>query len=162
MLTREQLNEIFGIFDYSVLPNGQIVIDHGWVNKWITKIEVPLLEKINCNVLIAEKLKKIFKELSESNDVKFLDIQDTKKIGGCWVPRLMYCNDHKRWDSCRGISRHSYGLAIDINPTKNPYGQEAHPNQYQIEKYFTENGFEWGQNWKVKDPMHWELDQINR
>lgn len=53
-------------------------------------------------------------------------------------------------------SSHAFGLALDINPSKNPYGQDLKtdmpPSFIQL---FTSNGWGWGGNWiAVKDAMH--------
>ena len=64
-------------------------------------------------------------------------------------------------------SLHSYGLALDLNPSKNPW----HTHRTDQPKAFrdaakaihTGNGkrvFEWGGDWALSsaDPMHWEID----
>lgn len=81
------------------------------------------------------------------------------------------------------VSKHGLGVAIDINPLYNPYhkilkdGKEIIEPEtgapycnrsksfpYKVEKgdlcyrLFTENGFEWGGDWKtLKDYQHFEL-----
>lgn len=73
--------------------------------------------------------------------------------------------------NCRPIagttkySLHSYGIAIDLNPSKNPYGK---PLRTDLPQSFRErigsiqaNGkrcFEWGGSWTTPDAMHFELD----
>lgn len=53
-------------------------------------------------------------------------------------------------------SAHAFGLAIDINPNTNPYGeklQEDLPPGFPA--LFTTEGWGWGGNWSsIKDPMH--------
>jgi hypothetical protein len=75
--------------------------------------------------------------------------------------------------NCRKIagsnnySLHSYGLALDLNPSKNPYSSTLTtdmPKAFRddIKRIKTGNGkqvFEWGGDWSGrKDAMHWEVD----
>lgn len=72
-----------------------------------------------------------------------------------------------------GLSLHSYGIAVDIDPPSNPYiGKRVAfswsrtrftPAQVEaVRAIRTNNGkrvFMWGGNWvSVKDYMHWEID----
>lgn len=63
----------------------------------------------------------------------------------------------------RGISRHAFGIAVDINSVKNPYQEgpfeEGDPFISDMPEWFVQAwkdaGFCWGGDWKqVKDPMH--------
>jgi len=53
-------------------------------------------------------------------------------------------------------SAHAFGLAVDINPNTNPYGEELQedlPSGFPA--LFTSEGWGWGGNWvNIKDPMH--------
>ena len=53
-------------------------------------------------------------------------------------------------------SAHAFGLAIDINPSTNPYGQTLITNMPSaFVSIFTSAGWGWGGAWKsVKDAMH--------
>jgi len=59
-----------------------------------------------------------------------------------------------------GQSLHSYGIAIDINASKNPYsfsGQLITNLPKEIINIFKDHGFYWGGDWKgFVDPMHFE------
>ncbi len=81
------------------------------------------------------------------------------------------------------VSKHGYGLAIDINPLYNPYYKKTDEGEEIVEpinakeyvdrtkefkhkidekdpayKLFTEHGFEWGGDWKsCKDYQHFEV-----
>lgn len=75
--------------------------------------------------------------------------------------------------NCRTISGssnyslHSYGLCLDLNPSKNPYGPAVitdMPKAFRdaVKAIETTQGvrcFEWGGDWSGnKDTMHWEID----
>lgn len=74
---------------------------------------------------------------------------------GVWVPR------HIRWDDNRGLSNHTWGLAIDINAGKYPMGvkiDETNTDNIQVKLWnniFRPSGFSWGNSYK--DAMHFEI-----
>lgn len=57
-------------------------------------------------------------------------------------------------------SLHAYGLAIDIDPHKNPvqYGSNRHALPPRVGALAAKYGLAWGGNWKsYKDPMHFSV-----
>lgn len=62
------------------------------------------------------------------------------------------------------LSPHSFGVAVDLNPSKGAYwrwsGGVSHPAQKlypsEIVKIFEDNGFVWGGKWREYDLMHFE------
>lgn len=91
------------------------------------------------------------------------------------------CFNYRVVDGTSSLSKHAYGMAIDINPLYNPYvtypkGKRrvspaagavyADRNKdfpYKIDKndlcyqLFTEHGFTWGGSWKtMKDYQHFQ------
>lgn len=73
--------------------------------------------------------------------------------------------------NCRKIantdswSLHAYGLAVDLNPSKNPYGKPLRhdfPPQFIADVLdLTSNGkqaFTWGGGWSTPDSMHWQIN----
>jgi hypothetical protein len=99
--------------------------------------------------------------------------EETKKIGkpycpstnggGGFVPRRMRNDsEYNKPESQRVISNHSWGIAIDIEPSKNPRGSRngdirRHPEFIQTMK---NNGFIWGGDWTGNsvDDMHFEVN----
>src|SRR3990167_7450975 len=57
-----------------------------------------------------------------------------------------------------GQSLHSWGIAIDINPGRNPQGSFSTDIPGEIIEIFKKYGFFWGGDWQGKDndPMHFE------
>lgn len=53
-------------------------------------------------------------------------------------------------------SAHAFGVALDINPSTNPYGKNAKTDMpSSFVQLFTSEGWGWGGNWSsVKDAMH--------
>lgn len=82
---------------------------------------------------------------------------------------LMNKHDYKFRESaggtynCRKIansnswSLHAFGIAVDLNPSVNRYGQHSHDYpQGFIDDVLATGMFKWGQDFD--DPMHWEID----
>ena len=68
--------------------------------------------------------------------------------GGCYAPRRI-----NRFDSGGSISRHAWGIAIDIN-TKTGY-------KPRIVEIFNDWGYAWGGTWTSPDAMHFELRSLS-
>ncbi len=138
-----------------------------------------------CNEQIAQDLLEIFYELYNNGyqieSVKLIDEykgDDTASM----LANNTSCFNYRVVEGSNKLSKHAYGLAIDLNPFYNPYitynkdgsqnispaGSEAYADRdasfpYKIDendlayKLFTEHGFKWGGNWNsVKDYQHFE------
>jgi hypothetical protein len=59
---------------------------------------------------------------------------------------------------CSGLSTHSFGITVDINPDTNPYTTaNTHDIPPAVSDIFKRNGFIWGGDWNgAKDWMHFE------
>jgi hypothetical protein len=102
------------------------------------------ISTIRCHALLAERFGAIFDEIFR------LNLSDRARyFGGCYNFR------NKRNGS--GISTHSWGIAIDINPLTNRTGK-AGDMDAEIVKIFARFGFIWGGTWRGKgrDPMHFQ------
>jgi hypothetical protein len=66
---------------------------------------------------------------------------------GCWNPGII--------PSSGGISRHAWGVAVDVNQPENPRGQlgQQDPRLVQV---LADHGFTNGEAWLVPDPVHFE------
>lgn len=109
-------------------------------------------KKIYCNKDMVEPLTKAFKKLIETGHVKELT-----DWAGCFNIRK------KRGAS--SASLHSWGVAIDLNPSHNQMGFSREslikmgrkPFTDSFVKCFTDAGFDWGGHWKTPDCMHFQL-----
>jgi hypothetical protein len=74
---------------------------------------------------------------------------DPGDYAGCFAPR--------RIPGSGNLSLHAWGLAIDLNASRNPQG--ARPTQsLRLVHIFEEEGFAWGGRWPTApDGMHFEL-----
>jgi len=140
-----------------------------------------------CNDSIALDLVEIFEELYRNN-YQFEEISLIDKYDGDDTLSMEHnntsCFNYRIVDGTDHLSKHAYGLAIDINPFYNPYvvfnkdgsgetyisptGSEAYADRskdfpYKIDendlcyKLFKEHGFTWGGNWNsCKDYQHFQ------
>ena len=112
-----------------------------------TELEIGVIpKKIYCNKDLVKPLEQAFKNLIERNFVKELKTWD-----GCFNLRK------KR--GLASMSLHSWGIAIDINAAWNGLGKTPVLSAGFV-KCFTDAGFYWGGNFKRKDGMHFELNEI--
>ncbi len=69
---------------------------------------------------------------------------------GCFNPRPKRSNGNE-------LSLHSWGVAVDINPDKNPMGRplvKDIPNEWIA--IFESCGWTWGGHFPIADPMHFQ------
>lgn len=149
-LTLHQVKKLFGGFGYKEASGGAIKIDSHWVKHNIVRVELPIIKKVWCNKKIYFDLFRIFYHIQREGMTHKINVADFQRSGGCYVPR------HMCWDKKRGLSRHSWGVAIDINPSTNQYGTPGTLDKIVIE-IFAKYGFHWGGNWRTPDPMHFEI-----
>ncbi|MDD6201926.1 MAG: M15 family metallopeptidase [Lachnospiraceae bacterium] len=140
-----------------------------------------------CNNSIAQDLVEIFEELYRCG-YQFEQIALIDEYGGDDTLSMEHnntsCFNYRVVDGSTKLSKHAYGLAIDINPYYNPYvvfnkdglgetyispqGSEPYADRtaefpYKIDendlcyKLFIEHGFTWGGNWNsCKDYQHFQ------
>lgn len=136
------------------------------------------------NQLIAKEILIIFQELYKIKypieKIRLIDEYDGDDIRSM-EDNNTSCFNYRNIEGTNQLSKHSNGLAIDINPLYNPYikyingkqiclpkNGKAYQNRlqyspYKIEKedrcyqLFQQYGFDWGGNWKDrKDYQHFE------
>ena len=158
-LTDVQVKEMFGKFSWREVGRGIVAPEAGWVARNIVTIKSPFplplgkgLEKtgrIRCHGLAAERILAALEELGERGLRGLIH-----SFEGCYVPR------HVGWDAKRPLSRHAWGMAIDVNAAEFPYGSAKKQDKRLVE-IFKRQGFLCGQKggglWqRTLDPMHFE------
>ena len=141
---------------------------------------VPRIGEMICNQVIAQDLLEIFEALYAARypicSIRLMDDFDGDDEASMAADNTS-CFNYRPIAGMRRLSRHSLGLAVDINPRENPYvrrtgvrpaGSEEYadrsrPRPHQIDrndlcyKLFREHGFSWGGAWaSVKDYQHFE------
>ena len=72
---------------------------------------------------------------------------DPDGFAGCWNPRFTR--------SGTSVSRHAWGVALDVNYDANPTSLASVQDPRLVE-LFERSGFTWGGEWFVPDPAHFE------
>ena len=142
------VKEMFGDFQIKERDGTWITTEPSWREENIQAKKVPILGTTRCHRLMWEPLEGALNQILEEGLADTLSIKDFKKSGGCYAPRRI-----NRFDAGGSISRHAWGIAIDIN-TKSSY----HPRVVEI---FNSWGYAWGGTWTSPDEMHFELRDLS-
>jgi hypothetical protein len=146
----------FGRFAWEDDPKqrGAITILGEWARQAIVAVAPPFelrdgrgrpLSTIWCHRLVAPALGRVLADLMRRNLCHLVNTFD-----GCFVPR------HTQWNPEKALSRHAWGIAVDVNARLFPYGSKATQNRRLVEA-FKRQGFAWGGEWRTPDPMHFEI-----
>ncbi len=142
------VKEMFGDFQIKERDGTWITIDQTWKNENIETKRVPILGRITCHRLMWEPLVGVLNQIIEEGLESGLSREQFISSGGCYAPRRI-----SRFDSGGSISRHAWGIAIDIN-TKTGY-------KPRIVEIFNDWGYAWGGTWTSPDAMHFELRSLS-
>ncbi len=145
----------------------------------------PTEGELICNKLIAADLAEIFQELYR-NEYRLEKVLLMEEYDGddnaSMEDNNTSCFNYRTVDDTDRLSKHAYGLAIDVNPLYNPYITYTEEGDEQVSpasalpyadrslnfpykiteddlcyRLFTQHGFIWGGNWNnVKDYQHFQ------
>jgi hypothetical protein len=135
---------IFGEFWFRPGAGNQISIDPSWRRRNIVETRVPLLGTVTCHRKIIPLLEGAMSELRAQGLSRLV-----RSFSGCFSPRMQVPNDE-------AISMHAFGIAVDINAGRNPYGEKPVQDPRLVE-VMERWGFTWGGRWLVPDGMHFEF-----
>lgn len=144
VLPQVMIKEQFGEFAYRLGQGESFQIEPGWVENNIVTTPVPLVGNVTCHRNLIPALTGAMEEL-ELRGLGFL--VDPDGYRGCFNPRYIAGG--------RGISRHAWGAAIDLNVDHFPAGQETAQDPRLIE-VMERWGFTSGHEWLIPDPGHFE------
>jgi hypothetical protein len=114
--------------------------------------------RIQCHKLINEDLNNVFSGLLDYYGYEKIKELGIDLFGGCLNVRLMR-GSKKRW------SRHSWGIAIDLDPSRNglktkwPDAQFSKKEYEPMIKIFYDNGFVSYGKERGFDAMHFEINK---
>ena len=183
-LPEEIINKITGV---SYVENENIALDDlRYLHILHYNFDNEVVEgELICNEAIAQDLLEIFYELYLS-EYKIEKVRLIDEYNGDDTASMKdnntSCFNYRVVDGTTKLSKHAYGLAIDINPFYNPYvvfqsdgstyispkGSEVYTDRsasfpYKIDendlcyKLFKEHGFTWGGDWNsCKDYQHFQ------
>jgi len=148
VLPNALVKEMFGDFQIKEKDGVWITTEPAWREENIQNKRMPILGITRCHRLMWEPLEGALNQILEEGLEEFLSIEEFRSSGGCYAPRRI-----SRFDAGGSISRHAWGIAIDIN-TKSGYPP-------RIVEIFNSWGFAWGGTWTSPDEMHFELRDLS-
>ena len=154
VLPTVMVKERFGEFSFRRLSGDSIEIDDAWVDANIVMVDIDPLGPFPCHRRVVPYIRSVIADLEQSGLIGLIDPTDFQLAGGCWNPRLI-----RGGDKGFALSRHAWGIAIDINPSTNRYqGDVSLPEAFG--ETFREWGFAWGAGWLSPDGMHFEWTEL--
>jgi hypothetical protein len=143
-----RLKEQFGEFTYQPPDDRQdgdeFLQDVAWQSENLVERDLPLIGHVRCHKTVIDAIEGALREL-ESNGLQ--NLIDRVAFKGCWNPRYVRDGDD--------ISRHAWGVAIDINYDDNPTGLESVQDPRLI-AILERWGFTSGDTWLKPDAGHFE------
>jgi hypothetical protein len=108
----------------------------------IRSADLPLLGRVRCHKDVIEPLRAALQDLADRGLG-----YTVSSSGGCFVPGVIA--------STGSISRHSWGVAFDVNTGANERGRNGVQDEHLVDA-LAEHGFTNGEPWLVPDPVHFE------
>ena len=142
------VKEIFGDFQIKERDGVWITTEPSWRDENIQQKRMPILGLTRCHRLMWEPLEGALNQIVAEGLQDSLSVEEFRTSGGCYAPRRI-----NRFDAGGSISRHAWGIAIDIN-TKSGYPP-------RVVEIFNDWGFAWGGTWTSPDEMHFELRDLS-
>ena len=166
LLSTAKVKQLFGSFQWRSTGGSSIEILGNWVKENIVTVYVPELDRVptfgglfsgrvQFHKNGVNQLLKAFRDCSEWGVV-----DDIIFWAGSFVPRRVRGSSQ--------LSRHSWGIAFDVNSEQNPFksrpvGSRKLGSLHRVVPCFEDNGFVWGGRWtSTPDGMHFELAEIDR
>ena len=141
------LKQRFGEFALR-LPIGRdwVAPDPGWRRRNIVTRRVPVLGPVTCHRRMIPVLRRALATLRRRGLARLVDPGD---YAGCYAPR--------RIPASGSLSLHAFGLAVDLNASRNPQGSPPRQDP-RLVRVMERAGLWWGGRWPtVPDGMHFEF-----
>lgn len=143
LLSLAEIKQTFGAFTFVRKSGRWLEPDPSWVERNITTQHVPVLGSMKCHRLIFAPLIGAMREVEQAGLAPLITEQSH-----CYAPRVQF-------GDTANISRHTWGIAVDINPTTNGFG-DAPTQDPRLVEIMRRWGFAWGGVWLTPDGMHFE------
>jgi len=141
-----------GTFTYTPHADGSVTPDPAWVHRYIRTEPVPLLGRVTCNRGMLPQLRGALEDVVREG---LADRIHPREYGGCYNPRFI------AHDPAKGLSLHTWGIAVDLNVPGNQRGTAGLMDR-RVVAIFERWGFAWGGDWHYTDPMHFEMAGVVR
>jgi hypothetical protein len=129
------------------LPYGSdwVRISPAFRRRYVVVRRVPILEAVTCHRALIKPLRAALGELVRRGLAGLVDPGD---FAGCYAPRRIQPRGQ--------LSLHAWGLAVDLNASRNPFRGHSHQDP-RLVRVMEKHGFTWGGRWPTRpDPMHFE------
>jgi len=146
------VKKLLGEFAFRPAGGSNIQVDSRWsMNKILWRhsfTDVGL--RSSCHKVVVTAIQNALTEIRQAGLARKINLQNSNRYGGCFTGR------YNRMSGTFGApSRHSYGMALDINTVTNTQG--AIPQMdCRVVRIFRKWGFAWGGNFWPADGMHFE------
>ncbi|MCA1833647.1 MAG: M15 family metallopeptidase [Actinomycetota bacterium] len=143
LLSLAQIKEQFG--EFTAVRGGKRVLqpDTAWLKRNIVRTTIPLIGYTACNSQIVPLFAGAMREVKSAGLGSLI-----KEYAGCYAPTVLSADEAQ-------ISRHAWGIAVDLNPSTNGFGDP--PTQdARLVRIMAKWGFSWGGLWLIPDGMHFE------
>jgi len=151
--TGTSAQKAIGSFSFTVNPDGTINQDKKWVAEHLQTARMPIIGTVRCHKLMIPQLEAALKDL-QAQGLGHLVIPS--QAGRCYQPRFVAKDPVNH-----ALSKHAWGLAIDLNVSDNPEGSKPKMDP-RVVAIFEKWGFRWGGRWTKPDGMHFELAALLR
>jgi hypothetical protein len=145
VLPQSLVKQQFGEFSYRPGTGRDLVLEPVWAADHLETAEVPVLGRVTCHRAMLPALRGALDELRAAG---LEHLVDPAGYAGCHSAR--------RTDAMDAVSRHAWGIALDLNAADNPYGQHGDQDP-RLVRTMERWGFTWGGEWLVPDPAHFEF-----
>jgi hypothetical protein len=144
VLPQVRIKERFGEFAYRRLAGDGFVQDPAWQAANLVTVDLPLIGEARCHRGVVDALTGALEEVAARS---LAGLIDPGGFAGCWNPRTTRAGTT--------ISRHAWGVAVDLNFGQNPTGLSSVQDPRLLE-IFARWGFTDGSRWLIPDAGHFE------
>lgn len=139
--------------------NGDLEVDKKWREENIRIFTLPYPLRLSWNIhqtinkfaahkKIGAVIVDAMEEIGDYKGGAYLDRNGYNRFGGVFNPRMK-----RGYDS---LSTHTWAIAIDLNPSLAPLGEDPTGQPDFIVEAFEKRGFIWGGRWSRPDGMHFQ------
>jgi hypothetical protein len=144
VLPQSLVKERFGEFAYRPGSDRFFTVDPAYEAANIVSAPVPILGSVTCHREVIAALDGALRELEQRG---LASLVDPAGYQGCFVPSVI--------PGSGGVSRHSWGIAVDVNFLPSPSGLPSFADP-QLEEVMERWGFVAGSRFINTDPGHFE------
>jgi len=146
VLSQVDVKVRFGEFAFRLVPGQREVgMEREFVAEHITIERMPVLGNVRCHRLIMDDLRAALEEIVDAGLEEWLS---PRRYGGCYHPRRIGTGREN-------LSRHAWGIAIDLNVDfMEPGAGPVPPDEFIA--IMGRHGFRWGGDFTSPDNHHYE------